>query len=110
MILDYEFARLYKTLESSITRILTSQNMNLAGKSLINSIPTNFYEPQTSTMMTHYQELIRRQDQQINTYKQQEKQLLEEADMYKNKIASLEQSLQEINNQYALLKISTKQG
>ena len=70
MILDYEFARLYKTLESSITRILTTRQTNLTEKSLIDPISTNLYEQQTSTMMGHYNDLIRQQDQQINDAKE----------------------------------------
>jgi predicted RNase H-like nuclease (RuvC/YqgF family) len=110
MILDYEFARLYKTLENSITRMLTTHHINSTEKSLINPMSTNMYEQQTSTMMTHYNDLIRQQDQQINTYQRHEKQFIQESDVYKRKITDLEQKLQEIKDQYALLKISTRQG
>jgi predicted RNase H-like nuclease (RuvC/YqgF family) len=110
MILDYEFARLYKTFESSITRLLTTRNINLTEKSLIDPISTNIYEQQTSTVMTHYNDLIRQQDQQINTYKQKEKQFIQENNLYKKNIEELQQKLQEIKDQYSLLKISTKQG
>ncbi|CAF1143634.1 unnamed protein product [Adineta ricciae] len=110
MILDYEFARLYKALEGSIGRMLTTQTMNATDKSLGDPLSSNLYDQQTSTMMTHYNDLIRQQDQQLNTYKQQEKYLLQETDMQKRKINELEQKLQEIKDQYSLLKISTKQG
>ncbi|UJR31047.1 hypothetical protein I4U23_018557 [Adineta vaga] len=110
MILDYEFARLYKTLEGSIGRMLNSQNMNSTEKTLGDPLANNLYDQQTSTMMAHYNDLIRQQDQQLNTYKQQEKQFLQETDMHKKKINELEQKLQEIKDQYSLLKISTKQG
>jgi hypothetical protein len=110
MILDYEFTRLYKTLENSITRMLTTNHMNSSGKSMMDPRSTNIYEQQTSTVMTHYNDLIRQQDQQINAYKQQEKQFIQESDVYKKKIIDLEQKLQEIKDQYALLKISTRQG
>jgi hypothetical protein len=110
MILDYEFARLYKTLEGSITRMLTAQQINSTEKSHIDSLSTNLYEQQTSTVMNHYNDLIRQQDQQINTYKQHEKQFLQEIQSYKTKTMDLEQKLQEIKDQYALLKISTRQG
>ncbi|CAM4770282.1 unnamed protein product [Rotaria magnacalcarata] len=110
MILDYEFARLYKALEGSITRMLTSRQMNSTENSLIGPLSTNLYEQQTSTMMTHYHDLIRKQDQQINTYKQQEKQFIDESQIYKKKMLDLEQKLQEVKDQYSLLKISTKQG
>jgi len=110
MILDYEFARLYKTLEGSITRLLTTQNINSTEKSLLDPISTNLYEQQTSTMMTHYNDLIRQQDQQINLYKQKEKQFIQESDISKKKLSDLEQKLQEIKDQYALLKISSRQG
>ncbi|CAF0849926.1 unnamed protein product [Rotaria sordida] len=110
MILDYEFARLYKTYESSITRMLTTRHMNSNEKSFIDPISTNMYDQQTSTIMAHYHDLIRKQDQQINTYKQQEKQFIEESNIYKKKTTDLEQKLQEIKDQYSLLKISVKQG
>jgi hypothetical protein len=110
MLLDYEFARLYKTLEGSITRMLTSRHINSTDKSLIDPLSTNLYEQQTSTVMNHYNDLIRQQDQQINTYKQQEKQFLNEIQLYKIKTSDLEQKLQEIKDQYSLLKISTRQG
>lgn len=110
MLLDYEFARLYKTYEGSITRTLITRQMNPADKSLIDPLSTNLYEQQTSTMMTHYHDLIRKQDQQINTYKEQEKRFIEESNTHRNRIAELEQKLQEVKDQYSLLKISTKQG
>ncbi|CAF1398635.1 unnamed protein product [Adineta steineri] len=110
MILDYEFARLYKTLESSIARMLIRNNINPTEKSLIDPMSTNLYEQQTSTMMTHYNDLIRQQDQQLNAYKHQEKQFNHELDTYKMKVMDLEQKLQEIKDQYALLRISSKQG
>ena len=50
------------------------------------------------------------QSQQINTYQQQEKQFFEERDFYQKKIAELEQSLQEIRDQYTSLKLSSKQS
>ncbi|CAF2753566.1 unnamed protein product [Rotaria sp. Silwood2] len=110
MILDYEFARLYKTYEGSITRMLITGQMSSNEKSFIDPISTNIYNQQTSTVMTHYHDLIRKQDQQINAYKQQEKQFIEESYIYKKKITDLEQKLQEVKDQYSLLKISTKQG
>ena len=110
MILDYEFARLYKTLEGSITRMLTSRQNNSTEKSLIDPLSSNLYDQQTSNMMSHYNDLIRQQDQQINTYQQQEKRFVQEIQSYKTKTADLEQRLQEIKDQYALLKISTRQG
>ena len=110
MILDYEFARLYKALEGSITRMLTSRQTNPSGKSLADSLGANLYEQQTSTVMNHYNDLIRQQDQQINMYKQQEKQFVHEVQAYKGKTTDLEQKLQEIRDQYALLRISNRQG
>ncbi len=87
-----------------------TNNINSTEKSHIDPISTNIYEQQTSTMMTHYNDLIRQQDQQLNKYKQQEKQFIQELDIYKRKVIDLEQKLQEIKDQYALMKISTKQG
>lgn len=109
MIIDYEFARLYKTFEGSITRMITSRQTNSIEKSLIDPLTTNIYEQQTSTMI-HYKDLIRQQDQQINTYKQQENKYYQDIENYKQKTQDLEQKLQEIKDQYALLKISTRQG
>jgi hypothetical protein len=110
MILDYEFARLYKLLEGSITRMLTTHNTNSTDKSHIDSISTNIYEQQTSTMMANYNDLIRQQDHQLNAFKQNEKQFLQESDTNKRRISDLEQKLQETKDQYALLKISSRQG
>lgn len=110
MILDYEFTRLYKTLEGSITRLLSRHQNYSNEKSLMDPMSTNLYEQQTSTAISHYQDLIRKQDQQINTYQQQEKRFFQESEMYKNQIMNLEQKLQEIKDQYALLKVSSKQG
>ena len=110
MILDYEFARLYKALESSITRMLITRQSDPMAKSLADPLATNLFEQQTSTVMSHYNDLIRQQDQQINNYKQQEKQFLQEIQSYKTKTIDLEQKFQEIKDQYALLKVSSRQG
>ena len=108
MILDYEFARLYKMLEGSITRLITTRSSNSTEKSLMDPLSTNLYEQQASTMMSHYNDLIRQQDQQLNLYKQKEQQFLHESDTSKKRILELEQKLQEIKDQYALLRISSR--
>ena len=100
MILDYEFARLYKILEGSITRTLTTRTNDEQTKPV----------DQSSVILAQYNELIQQQNQQIIAYQQQEKQLLEERDWYQKKIAELEQSLQEVYKQYGLLKSSSEQG
>lgn len=110
MVLDYEFARLYKALEGSIARSLNSNSGGVAGKTLIDPLSTNLFEQQTSTVMAHYNDLIRQQDQQLNIYKQQEKQFAQQTEMQDKKINDLEQKLQETKDQYSLLKISTRQG
>jgi len=102
MLFDYEFARLYKTYENSIERMLQSRQDSLS--------TINLSEQQTSTVVNHYNDLIRKQDEQINRFKQQEKQFQYEIGQYQTKITNLEQNLQEIKDQYALLKISTRQG
>ncbi|CAF4928505.1 unnamed protein product, partial [Rotaria sp. Silwood1] len=99
MILDYEFSRLYKILEGSITRLLTTRTNDEQPKS----------SDQSSTMLVQYTDLIQQQNQQINLYQQQEKQFLEERDLYQKKIAELEQSLQDIRDQHTSLKLSSEQ-
>ncbi len=96
MILDYEFARLYKILEGSITRMLTTR--------------TNDEQTKPSVMLTQYNDLIQQQNQQIVVYQQQEKQYVEERDLYQKRIVDLEKSLKEIQEQYALLRPSSEQG
>jgi hypothetical protein len=96
MILDYEFARLYKILEGSITRILTTR--------------TNDEQTKSSIISAQYNDLFQQQNQQIIAYQQQEKQFLEERDLYQKKIVQLEQSLREIHEHYTLLKASSEQG
>jgi hypothetical protein len=96
MILDYEFARLYKILEGSITRMLTTR--------------TNDEQTKPSVMLTQYNDLIQQQNQQIVVYQQQEKQYVEERDLYQKRIVDLEKSLKDIQEQYALLRPSSEQG
>lgn len=110
MVLDYEFARLYKSLEGSITRLLLARTNNSSTKSLLDPLADNLYEQQTSTMMTHYNDLIRQQDQQLNLYKQKEQQFLRDSDSHRHKIQDLEQKLQAVKDQYSLLKISSRPG
>jgi len=100
MILDYEFARLYKILEGSITRMLTTRTNDEQTKPV----------DQSSVMLAQYNQLIQQQNQQIVAYQQQEKQLIEERDLYQKKIEELEQSLRDVYQQYGLLKSSSEQG
>ncbi|CAF2519309.1 unnamed protein product [Rotaria sp. Silwood2] len=100
MVLDYEFTRLYKILEGSITRLLTTRTNDEQPRS----------SDQSSTMLAQYTDLIQQQSQQINIYQQQEKQFLEERVLYQKKIAELEQSLQEIRGQNTSLNFSSEQS
>lgn len=110
MVLDYEFARLYKSFEGSITRLLTARTNNPTGNTLLDPLATGLYDQQASTMVAHYKDLIRQQDQQLNSYKQKEHQYLQDAENHRRRITDLEQNLQEIKDQYALLKIATRPG
>ncbi|UJR15619.1 hypothetical protein I4U23_002555 [Adineta vaga] len=98
MTLDYEFARLYKILEGSISRTLTTRPNDGQTK------PPD----QTSIMLAQYAELIQQQNQQIAAYQQQERQFHEERDFYQRKIVDLEKSLQDIHDQYSLLRSSSE--
>ena len=100
MILDYEFARLYKILEGSITRMLTTRTNDGQTKS----------SDQSSIILAQYTDIIQQQNQQLNLYQQQEKQFNEERDLYQKKIVELERSLHEIREQYNSLKVSSGQG
>jgi len=101
MILDYEFARLYKILEGSITRSLTTRTTNEQ---------TNKSSDQSSIILAQYTEVIQQQNHQINAYQQQEKQFINERDFYQKKILELEHSLKEIRDQYTSLKFASEQG
>jgi hypothetical protein len=100
MILDYEFARLYKILEGSITRTLTTRSNDGQAK------PPD----QSAIVLAQYTDVIQQQYQQINVYQQQEKQFNEERDLYQKKIVELEQSLHDLHGQYNSLKVSSEQG
>jgi hypothetical protein len=100
MILDYEFARLYKILEGSITRMLTTRPNDGQTKS----------SDQSSIILAQYTDIIQQQNQQLNLYQQQEKQFNEERDLYQKKIVELERSLHEIHEQYNSLKVSSGQN
>lgn len=110
MVIDYEFARLYKTYEGSITRLLCNRTSNAADASILDPLSNNIYDQQTTTMVAHYNDLIRKQDQQLNHYKQQEQNYSQESDRLKRRIVDLEQNLQEVKDQCSLLKISTRSG
>lgn len=101
MVLDYEFARLYKILEGSITRSLTAHAKDE---------PTTKPPDQSAIMLAQYNEIIQQQAQHINTYQQQERQFFEERNFYQNKIAELERSLQEVRNEYSSMKSSSEQS
>jgi hypothetical protein len=101
MILDYEFARLYKILEGSITRMLTTRT---------NDEQTKSSSDQSAAILAQYNDLIQQQNQQLVGYQQQEKQFIEERNLYQKKIEELERSLREVHEQYTLLKTSSVQG
>ncbi len=101
MILDYEFARLYKILEGSITRMLTTRSDGSEQTKPVD---------QSAILIAQYNEYIQQQNQHIIAYQQQEKQLIEERELDKKKIVELEQSLKQIYEQYGLLKASSEQG
>ena len=100
MILDYEFARLYKILEGSITRMLTTRTNGEQAK------PAD----QSAQLLGQYHQIIQQQNQQIAIYQQREQQFVQERTVHQKKIDELEQSLREIYQQYGLLKASTEQG
>ena len=100
MTLDYEFARLYKILEGSITRMLTTRTNGEQAKPV----------DQTAVMLAQYNELIQQQNQQLAVYQQREKQFIDERDLYQKKVTELEQSLRDVYEQYGLLKASSEQG
>ena len=100
MILDYEFARLYKTLESTITQMLTVHANDEQTKSL----------DQSTLMLKQYTDLIQQQSQQISVYQQKEKQYFDEHHSYQNKIAELERSLKDVHEQYTSLKLLFEKG
>lgn len=103
MILDYEFTRLYESLESSILCILTEYDINLTDNLTIVPISIDSYEQQILIMMVHQNDLIRQRDEQINIYKEKEEQWIEERDINNKKIKDLEQQLQKIKDKYGLL-------
>ena len=97
MLLDYEFVRLYKTLEGSIMRKLISPSK----------------EEETThknAAMAQYHEMIQQQTQQLNAYQQQEQQFNSDRDSYRMKIGQLEQMLQDMQNQYSVLKLTSDEG
>jgi predicted RNase H-like nuclease (RuvC/YqgF family) len=98
MLLDYEFVRLYKTLEGSIMRKLTS--------------PSREEQEKTSTnaTLTQYHEMIQQQTQQLQAYQQQEQQFTSERQSYRMKIGQLEQMLLDMQNQYSALKLTSEEG
>ncbi|CAF0903996.1 unnamed protein product [Adineta ricciae] len=98
MILDYEFARLYKILEGSISRALTTRLTDGQTK------PPD----QTSLMLAQYAELIQQQSQQIAAYQQQERQFFDERNYYQTKIAELEQSLQALRDEHSQLQSTSE--
>lgn len=101
MILDYEFTRLYKILEGSITRMLTTRTNGEQSKST---------SDQSSQLLAQYHQIIQQQNQSISIYQQREQQFLDERTGHQKKIEELEQSLRDIYQQYGILKASTEQG
>jgi hypothetical protein len=69
--------------------------MNSTNNSPIVSTSSNPYEQKTSIMMTHSDDLIRKRDEQINIYKEKEKQWIQERDMYEKKVKALVQQNQQ---------------
>ncbi|CAF0760234.1 unnamed protein product [Didymodactylos carnosus] len=115
MTLDFEFARLYKTLEGSITNMLTMKtdgihHVNNTSEHLSLHQTNQTRDQQTTAIMTHYKDLIRQQDDELNNYKHTQKQLLNDNELYKKRINDVEQTLQEVKDQYSLLKIMSGKG
>lgn len=100
MLLDYEFARLYKILEGSITRMLTAQTKDDQAKSSDTS----------QAMLVQYYQWIQHQNQQILAYQEQEKQFHEERESLKSRVMQLEHALHASREQHNLLQRSAEQG
>ncbi|CAF4238856.1 unnamed protein product, partial [Rotaria sp. Silwood2] len=100
MILDYEFAHLYETLQSLISHMLTRHDINSTVRTLIDPMSTKLYAQRALTMMTDDNDFIGRVEQ-ININKLKEKQWIEERDIDKKKILALEQQIQEIKDKNA---------
>ena len=100
MFLDYEFARLYKILEGSITRTLTTRAKDEQTKPSDTSL----------AMLAQYSQWIQYQNQQILAYQEQEKQFHEERESMKNRVLQLEHALQASREQHNRLQQSSEQG
>ncbi|CAF3097937.1 unnamed protein product, partial [Rotaria sp. Silwood2] len=102
LILDYEFARLHQTLESSISCIILRQDINSIIQTSIDSMPINLYVQQTSTTITHSDDFMQERFKQINIHEKDEKQLMQNCDLDKTKILPFAQQIQEIKGTQAL--------
>lgn len=98
MVLDYEFVRLYKILEGSITRSLTTKNKEEQAKSSADA-----------ALLQQYYDFIQQQNQQILFFREQEKHFQDERQNQQNKINELEKNLHETRDQLVLVQQSNEQ-
>lgn len=85
MLLDYEFVRLYKILEGSITKSLTTPKQSQQSTNNVDS---------SAALLKEYYQYIEQQNQQIQFYREQEKQFQEERRFYQSKMVEFENALQ----------------
>ncbi|XP_035216666.1 general vesicular transport factor p115-like isoform X2 [Stegodyphus dumicola] len=97
VLFDYEFCRLFKSLEGIIIKAVQPKPKLLNG-------PESSMTPEQQELLRQYKDLIREQDQQLHELKSQIAELKSEYELSKTQVEDMTSTIQQLKDQNALLK------
>ncbi|XP_054715999.1 general vesicular transport factor p115-like [Uloborus diversus] len=97
VLFDYEFCRLFKSLEGVIIKAVQPKPKLLNG-------PESSMTPEQQELLRQYKDLIREQDQQIQELKVKLEEVMSEYERSKTQVEDMTGSVQQLKDQNALLK------
>ncbi|KAG5674407.1 hypothetical protein PVAND_004381 [Polypedilum vanderplanki] len=98
LLLDYEFCKLFKSLEATITKIVTNFTN---GNETVNELTLS---QEASSLVSQYKNIIREQDHKIQALNEQVKQLTLQNESITMKLNETQASMSQISDQNILLK------
>ncbi|GFU40406.1 general vesicular transport factor p115 [Trichonephila clavipes] len=97
VLFDYEFCRLFKSLESTVIKAVQPKPKLLNG-------PESSMTPEQQELLRQYKDLIREQDQQLHELKSEITELKSQYELSKTQVDDMTSTIQQLKDQNALLK------
>ncbi|XP_067121915.1 general vesicular transport factor p115 [Centruroides vittatus] len=98
VLFDYEFCRLFKSLEGLIIKAVQPKPKDLTNG------PESTMTPEQQKLLQQYKDVIRDQDQKLHDTKQQLEEIMTEHKMCTAQLQEMSSSIQQLRDQNALLK------